>query len=303
MEKRIGRDGRAAVLDGAMGTELERRGCDVDDPLWSARVLRTDPDAVAAVHRDYAAAGADILTCASYQASLPGLRQAGLSLQESEDLLRLSWTLASSAAAPSGAEAAGDVGPYGAFLADGSEYRGDYRLTDAAFADFHRDRIRILHEAGASLFAVETMPRLDEALVCSDLLEREGCDYWVSFTFRDAGHLSCGETARQAVKELRGRPHLAAVGVNCLPPERAADVLRTLRAETDLPLCCYPNSGERYDPVRKSWRGGGKPLADYVPLWLSLGVQLVGGCCRTRPRDIAAIARVVKGDAAAPPQP
>jgi homocysteine S-methyltransferase len=201
---------------------------------------------------------------------------------------------------------AASVGPYGAMLADGSEYRGRYALDDDALADFHRPRLQLLAASGADLLACETIPCLREALVLAKLLqELPGVCAWMSFSCRDGGHTSEGDSIAACAAALRGFPHIAAVGVNCTAPQYIASLLRRLRTATDRPLVIYPNSGESYDPSSKQWNGGpdapgaispgvgapaaAPPFAERVRLWYAEGARLIGGCCRTGPLDIRGV--------------
>lgn len=292
------------VMDGPMGTELETRGYDVNDKLWSAKFLNEDPGAIEQIHYDYMEAGADIVTCASYQASLPGFMEAGYTEAEAEELIARSIELVIHARdryMKNGGDrnsrpmplAAGDVGPYGAYLADGSEYTGTYELTEEEYRDFHLRRMQILKKAGAEIFAVETCPRLDEALACAHMLEEMESDYWISFTFRNEHEISEGRDIAEVTEALTGLPHLKAVGVNCTPPQYVEAIIRGFRDHTDLPICCYPNSGEVYDGITKTWHGSpdGICFQDRIQTWLDAGASLIGGCCRTRPDDIREVAR------------
>lgn len=297
------------ILDGPMGTELERRGYDVNDALWSAKFLKENPDAIKTIHRDYYEAGADIVTCASYQATIPGFLKAGLSETEAEELIRRSMQLVFDARREwweNGGKdlgrvypmAAGDIGPYGAYLADGSEYTGNYHLTEKEYRDFHLRRMEILKDAGAEIFAVETCPRLDEALVSAKLLEELKSDYWISFTFKNKGEISDGTSIREVAKALEGLPHLQAVSVNCTAPELVSGIISNFKACSDLPFMAYPNSGEVYDGITKTWHGveGGNSNLENAISWYIDGVAAIGGCCRTRPEDIKAIADWSKGN-------
>ncbi|WP_077490528.1 homocysteine S-methyltransferase [Sinomonas mesophila] len=294
--------GETLVLDGALATELEARGCDLGDPLWSAKVLLEAPGIIAAVHRDYFRAGARVATTASYQASVPGFARRGLSEEEALGVVRESVRLAEGARRDHRTEhpegpplfVAGSVGPYGAYLADGSEYRGDYALTRDEFLDFHRPRAEALLDAGADILACETLPNAAEVLVLADLVEELGAHAWFSVTLRDAGHLSDGTPLARLAEELAGRPGVAAIGVNCVPPALVGPALAELAARTDLPLVAYPNSGEGYDAATRTWGTGTHDaglLASRAGEWAALGARLIGGCCRTTPADIAALAR------------
>ncbi len=291
-------DDGVLVLDGALATELERRGCDLNDALWSAKVLLDQPEVIEAVHRDYFASGARIATTASYQATPEGFADRGLDEDAALDLIARSVRLAASArtaqpAASAPLAIAGAIGPYGAFLSDGSEYRGDYDLTRDEFLAFHRPRAAALVAAGADLLAFETLPKLTEALALADLSDELGIPAWYSFSLRDARHISDGTPLADVAGALDGRAGVVAIGVNCVPMGLVSPALDELAAHTTMPLVAYPNSGEIYDPVTKTWGPGESTparLADLADDWRARGARLIGGCCRTTPADIAELA-------------
>jgi len=295
--------GTDLVLDGALATELEAHGCDLEDPLWSAKVLLEQPHLIKKVHRDYFDAGASVAITASYQATPQGFARRGLSVEESLELVALSVRLADEARQEALAKGtangpllvAGSVGPYGAYLADGSEYRGDYTLSAAEFRDFHRPRIAALVEAGADFLACETLPSYAEAEALLALVAEFDVESWFTFTLRDSGHISDGTPLAQVAALLGAEPRVAAVGVNCVPLELVTTALGTLQKATDAPLVAYPNSGEIYDAVTKTWSPapgvpGSGTLAGNAAVWQCKGGRLIGGCCRTTPRDIEALA-------------
>lgn len=289
------------ILDGALATELEARGCNLADTLWSAKVLMENPGLIYQVHYDYFAAGANVAITASYQATPLGFAARGLDSGQASALIRQSVTLAQRARddyrAASGSEApllvAGSVGPYGAYLANGAEYRGDYALPAAEMKDFHRPRVAALLEAGVDLLACETLPSFGEIQALISLLaEFPHSSAWFSFTLRDAQHLSDGTPLSKVAEVINGAPQVVAVGLNCVALESVTPALQTLQVLTDKPLLVYPNSGEQYDAVSKSWHSApsGCTLHDKFPEWQQAGARLIGGCCRTTPQDIAAIA-------------
>ncbi|QBG87710.1 homocysteine S-methyltransferase [Xanthomonas oryzae] len=291
------------LLDGALATELEHRGCDLNDALWSARVLIEQPELIYQVHRDYFAAGAQCAITASYQATPLGFAARGLDVAQSQALIARSVELAVQARAdhlhaqPQAAPlwVAGSVGPYGAYLADGSEYRGDYILPIAQLMDFHRPRIAALADAGVDVLACETLPSASEIVALRQLLQNEfpQLHAWFSFTLRDAAHLSDGTPLAQVVPALDACTQVIAVGINCIALDQVTAALHSLSALTALPLVVYPNSGEHYDASDKRWHAGhasALTLADQHAHWLAAGARLIGGCCRTTPRDIAALA-------------
>lgn len=308
------------VLDGALATELEARGCDLRDPLWSARVLIESPELIRQVHADYFAAGADVAITASYQATFAGFARRGLSERQAAGLMRLSVQLAAEARDAfwaSEANRAGrprplvaaSVGPYGAFLADGSEYTGDYGLSEDELLAFHRPRMAVLANAGADLLACETIPCLAEARALARLLaEFPGQRAWVSFSARDAGHTCNGEPIGACAAALDGCEQVVAIGVNCTAPRHIAGLVRAIRAATQKPIVVYPNSGESYLAGENAWDGPSETddLAAQAHKWRACGAQLIGGCCRTTPAQIRALARWARGYAPAsyglPPQ-
>jgi homocysteine S-methyltransferase len=291
------------VLDGALATELERRGADLRDPLWSAKCLIERPALIREVHLDYFRAGADVATAATYQASFEAFARRGIGPEGAAQLMRDAVALAAEArdqfwSAESNREGrlppliAASVGPYGAALADGSEYRGRYALDDRALADFHRPRLRVLAESGADVLACETLPSLREARVLADLLgESTGACAWISFSCRD-GEFTCeGDAIGTCAAAMNDRPQVVAIGVNCTPPQHLSSLLRRLRDATDKPLVAYPNSGERYDASLKRWQGDAcsLPFGQQARPWYAQGARLIGGCCRTGPADVRSV--------------
>jgi homocysteine S-methyltransferase len=301
------------ILDGALATELERRGADLRDPLWSAKILIDQPEMIQAVHLDYFLAGADIATTASYQATFEGFGQRGLSRARAEALMGNAVSLAAAARETFWSQSANrvdrlepliaaSVGPYGAMLADGSEYRGRYAIGDAELADFHYSRLVVLARSGADLIACETLPCLREALVLARLLAQfPRQSAWISFSCRDGAHNSQGEPIAECAEALETFPHIAALGVNCTAPQYVAELLGHLRARSAKPLVAYPNSGQTYDGLAKRWSGAAPdaPLAPGAPAWYAAGARIIGGCCRTGPMDIHAL-RDFRADLANP---
>jgi homocysteine S-methyltransferase len=295
------------VLDGALATELEGRGADLNDPLWSAKCLLEQPDLIRQVHLDYFRAGADVATAATYQASFEAFARRGIARRQAADLMRDAVSLAIAArdtmfaTAQRGAVGtrplvAASIGPYGAMLADGSEYRGNYAVDDGALADFHRPRLQVLAGAGADLLACETIPCLREARVLAGLLrEHPGLCAWMSFSCRD-GERNCeGENIGACVAALCAYPQIVAVGVNCTPPQYITSLLRQMREQTDKPLLVYPNSGECYEASSKRWKGdrGAIDFGEQARRWHAEGARLIGGCCRTSPHDIFKVKQCV----------
>jgi homocysteine S-methyltransferase len=281
---------RVTVLDGGLATELEAQGADLTGELWSARVLADEPDRVVAVHAAFVAAGADVAITSSYQASFEGYARAGLDTTRAADLLRRSVDLARQAGAP---QVAASIGPYGATLADGSEYTGRYGLSVQQLRRFHRPRLEALASAAPDLFAVETIPCLAEVeALCTELPEL-GVPAWISLSCT-ASATSAGERLDEAFALAASCPSVVAVGVNCVPPAVVGRALQVAASVTDKPLVAYPNSGEVWDPEQPRWRGAADISPAEVAGWLALGVRYVGGCCRVGPAQITAIAKVAR---------
>ena len=304
IEERLARQD-VIVLDGAFATELEARGFSVNDALWSAKALFERPDLVREVHLDYLRAGADVVTSASYQATVAGFMKRGFSEEEAAALITKSVHLAQEARdlylAERGADGtvplvAASVGPYGAYLADGSEYRGDYDIDEDALTAFHAGRLAILAAAQPDLLACETLPCLVEArAIVRALREREiRIPAWFSFSCRDAAHISDGMEIAVCARWLDTVPEAAAIGLNCTAPQYVESLIGEIRRETTKPIVVYPNSGETYDASDKSWHGAAEDFGTIARRWRTAGARLIGGCCRTTPREIADIAAWAK---------
>lgn len=305
-------DDDVVILDGALATELERRGADLSDALWSARLLIDAPELIRAVHLDYLRAGAEVLITASYQASNEGFRRRGLNEAQVASLFRLSVQLAAEAVEeylagfsarqrPPRPLIAASIGPYGAYLADGSEYRGDYGLSVEELMAWHRPRMAVLAQTEVDLFACETIPCLAEAEALIRLLaEFPYVPAWLSFSCRDGVAISSGEALADGVRLAAAANQIVAVGVNCTPPRFVESLLAAARRATHKPLLCYPNRGETWDAAARCWVEGsgdaGSSAAGFAAAteqWYAAGARLIGGCCRTTPADIAAIAQAL----------
>ncbi|WP_328536158.1 homocysteine S-methyltransferase [Streptomyces sp. NBC_00344] len=280
----------AVLLDGGLSNQLRDQGCDLSDALWSARLLADDPQQIEAAHRAYLRAGAQVLITASYQATFEGFVQRGITRREATDLMARSVALARSAGGPVDREVwvAASVGPYGAMLADGSEYRGRYGLSVRELERFHRPRIEALAAAGPDVLALETVPDTDEAEALLRAAQGCGVPVWLSYSV--AGRRTrAGQDLAGAFALASGLDQVIAVGVNCCEP---ADVEWAVEAAalTGKPVVAYPNSGERWDAVSRDWRGGATFAAARIRDWRAAGARLIGGCCRVGPSEIAGLA-------------
>jgi len=302
---------KGIVVDGAMATELEKLGVKTDSDLWSARALVENPEAITAVHKSYFQNGADIAITNTYQANVAKFMELGFSEKESENLIIQAVELAKKArddyyGSLSETERksraphpliAGSVGPYGAYLADGSEYRGDYYLTKAEYQEFHFPRMQLLDQAGVDLFAFETQPNFDEANALVDLLIDKFPEQhaWLTFSVKDDDTLCDGTSLPEAVKYFNGADQISAIGVNCTTLENIHEIIRNVHQVTDKPIIVYPNNGDIYNPTTKTWQTNPQAdtFTDLVPSWLEAGASLIGGCCRTTPADIKEISNFI----------
>ena len=283
------------VLDGGLATALEEQGADLSGALWTARLLADEPERIAAAHRGYYRAGAQVATTASYQASVEGFAAAGY--DDAAALVTRSVALARDVRDSFGDPdllVAASVGPYGAYLADGSEYRGRYAVPSARLRDFHGPRLELLVEAGPDLLAVETIPDADEAAVLADLLDDLAVPAWFSYSVR-GDTTNAGQPLTEAYAVLAGRAWLRAAGVNCSDQGDVLGDVRTAVALTGAPAVAYPNRGGSWDAAAKTWAYGPPVDLDLVDAWVAAGAELVGGCCGTGPADIAALAARVSG--------
>lgn len=296
------------ITDGAMATELESYGCDLHDRLWSAKVLIENPSLIKQVHTNYFAAGADCAITASYQATVEGYIGSGLTQEEAITLIKSSvqiaveardefWTQHTHQSRRPKPLVAASVGPYGAFLTDGSEYRGDYLVNEDELVAFHRERIGLLIEAGADMLACETIPCLLEAKAITRVLEEfPGVFAWISFSAKDELHISNGDTIADCAKWLDQHEQIAAIGINCSSPNFIESLIKEIKRSSSKPIIVYPNLGESYDPKTKKWNelSTQELFTSNTQRWYEAGAKIIGGCCRTKPKDIEAIAAWVR---------
>ena len=319
------------VLDGALGTELERLGYDISDKLWSAKMLIENPEALKKVHIAYLAAGADIIESAGYQATVAGFKSYGCGTEEALELVKSSVRIAvqarnefleakandaltlrgitlgeqlpdgsvryfSEGALPKPLVAA-SVGPYGAFLADGSEYHGNYGVQTEYLEVFHIPRMALFCEENPDVIACETVPSYDEAIAIArtlcDPFTTKGIPAWISFSCKAEHHISSGETIIKCAATIDKVRQLTGIGINCTAPEYVESLIKDIRSVTKKPIAVYPNLGETYDGETKTWSGGQQSFIDYVDVWRKAGANIIGGCCRTNPDIIREVAKQI----------
>ena len=281
-------------IDGGLSGELEKRGHDLSDKLWSARLLQAEPTAIAQVHQDYVDAGARIIITASYQASRQGFAAVGLSTDQADDLMRLSIRLAKDVADKSAQKVwvAASVGPYGAVLGGGQEYFGNYGVAHQDLVKFHRERIEVLVSANPDLFACETIPDLDEVSALLEVLSAyPDIPAWITMSCKDGEHTCAGQDISGLAKAVANHPNIMAIGVNCTKPEFVTPLFEKLAKVSELPLVVYPNAGRVWDGEARCWIGEGHSTLpiQIVKEWAQLGAKLIGGCCGLGPAAVTAL--------------
>ncbi|MFF0011964.1 homocysteine S-methyltransferase [Streptomyces sp. NPDC005374] len=288
------------VLDGGMSNQLESAGHDLSDELWSARLLAQRPEAITEAHLAYYEAGADVAITSSYQATFEGFAKRGIERERAAELLALSVGLARDAARQARAKGvrrplyvAASVGPYGAMLADGSEYRGRYGLSVAELEAFHRPRLEVLAAAGPDVLALETVPDSDEAEALLRAVRGLGVPAWLSYSVA-GDRTRAGQPLEEAFAPAADADEVIAVGVNCCVPEDVPAAIETAARVTGKPVVVYPNSGESWNAGARRWEGRSSFSAEEVTGWRTSGARLIGGCCRVGPEAISGIAGALR---------
>lgn len=285
---------RVLLLDGATGTELERRGVPTPAPLWSAAALFNQPHVVAAIHRDYAAAGAEIIVANTFRSNVRALRAAGR-LSRGAELARLAVQLARQAVAEpdqalpdhrpgTGRFVAASVGPVE------DCYSPELVPDEATLDGEHAELLGWLKAAGPDLIWIETMNTVREARAAARAAAAGGLPFVVCFVLREDGALLSGEPLDEAVPAVEPFGPLA-VGLNCIPPRALATHLPRLRKLTDLALVAYAhiNNAEPLPGWSYAQHVGPTEYAACAREWVELGAAIVGGCCGTTPAHIRAL--------------
>ena len=274
-------------IDGGLSTALEELGADLKSILWTGELIDKNPDQIIAAHRAYINAGAKIIISSSYQVSFIGEAKSGINDQTVSRLLVKSTELAKQASILSDAKVAASIGPYGAALGDGSEYRGNYLISDEELKEFHRRRIEVLAATEPDLFAVETIPSIREARIVEELIIDTKIPYWVSFSCKDELHISEGDTFEDAIGALEKSPNRLAVGINCTDPRFISPLLGSVQLQE--PFVIYPNAGRVWDAESKIWIGDPRGFNQYISEWIELGAEFIGGCCGVGPKEISVL--------------
>ena len=278
------------VIDGGLSTELERLGAHFDGPLWTGRTLLEHPELIEEAHRNFIDAGAHVIITSSYQLSRQGFVAIGLSEDDADRALRRSVEIARSAASGTSVKVAASIGPFGAILHDGSEYRGKYGRSQVELAHFHAERLAVLLEADPDILLAETIPDLDELTALVTVLSEVDRPVWISLTSSDGIHIGSGQAIEEAIELIGTIPQLEALGFNCVDPALVSGLVDRARSVSDFPLVIYPNRGGRWDASTSGWESPeGKELAAWWDQWADLGIRYIGGCCGN---DAPAISRL-----------
>lgn len=299
------------IIDGALGTRLQEKGYDINDSLWSAKFLDENPLALKDIHKEYLEAGADCIITSSYQASIEGFEKKGFSKEKAEELILLSINLAKETRDEfwenlenknnkSKPLVAASIGPYGAYLANGSEYTGNYNISKEELKNFHKKRLELIAKTSPDIFAVETIPSFEEAKVLCELLkEYKDIDSWISFSAKNEKHINSGEEIEKCIQYLNEQDHITSVGINCTAPKFITPLIKEIKDNTSKPIVIYPNGGAKYNPISKQWENSltdEKEFAKMSHYWKTIGAKLIGGCCQTGPKEIKELRKVLLND-------
>lgn len=291
------------LIDGGLSNVLEKMGNDLNHNLWSAKLLEIKPEAIIQAHLAYLNAGSQCIITASYQASIEGFIADGQDYSSAEKLILKSVQLAEIAIErflknncfADRPLIGASIGPYGAYLADGSEYHGDYNICDVEMRAFHINRIQLLDQSNADFLACETIPSFQEAKVLGDLLKDTQKQAWISFACKDEKHISDGSSIADCITYFENHSNIFAIGINCTAPKYVSELIKTIKALTTKKIVIYPNSGAIYRPKTKTWVGVSDPIqfASISKEWLALGADIIGGCCKIGPKHIKSISELI----------
>lgn len=252
---------KGLILDGAMSTALEKQGIDTNNDLWTAIALEKDLDKVYKVHMDYFKAGAQMTITDTYQANVQAFEKHGYTEDQAEDMIAKAVKIAQKARDDYEKKTgihnfvAASVGSYGAYLARGDEFRGDYKLTSKQYLNFHLPRLKVLLKNKPDCLAIETQPKLEEVVAILDWLKANSpqIPVYVSFTLHDTTKISDGTPLKQAMQKLNEYNQVFAVGANCFKPFLATAAIDKMKEFTKKAIIIYPNLGGVYDEFQRNW--------------------------------------------------
>lgn len=298
-------DTKILVSDGGMGTEIEKLNIIKNPELWSSDALINHPNAIYKIHQAYLKSGANILTTATYQANPIFLKAQHAILSNGHTLIGRAVDIVKKVktdfvnANPFEQQPliAGSVGPYGAYLNDGSEYTGNYDLTIDTLKKFHYPHLKLLAENDVDFFAFETIPNFTEATALNDLLRESfpNSMAWLSLSINDNLDLCDDTPLAKVLNYIADNPQIFAIGVNCTNIENINPIIQILKTHTSKAIVVYPNNGDIYNKEEGKWipRADSPSFTEVVPTWIKSGATIIGGCCRTTPKDIQDISNIV----------
>ena len=298
-------ESKVLVLDGAAGSYLEAMNVPLHPKLWSSGALMNKEGqmAIRDLHRAYLDAGADVITSVTYQASVAGFQEAGLSEKDSYNLIKLGISLAQEEAKLYGPDklVAAGFGPYGAYLCEGQEYTGDYKsIHKSTLRDFWLPRINAALEKRPDYILFETIPNLDELEVIvndlTPLCKAQGIPVWVSLSIKiEEGDVKLADgTDLHELTDMVDR--ISLIGANCFDAHRINLILGKFQ-QLKMPLIFYPNHGEVYDGITKTWTRSDTVEcfnSDMIRNMIECGTLVIGGCCNTTPDTIRIINKAVQ---------
>ena len=279
---------KITILDGAMGTELQRRGQRTSLPLWSAHALINTPDLTRQIHSEYALAGAEVLTTNTFRTTRYTLAKTNMEHQAEElthRAVQLAREAAVSAPRTQKIRIAGSLAP----LEDC--YRPDLAPSNDILRREHNAQATLLARAGVDIILVETQNNIREARIAAQAALAHRIPVWVSLCPKDGQTLFSGEPLREAVRAIAQlKPD--AILVNCCPPRIAQEAVQVLKEEWDGAWGAYPNFGVPEDETDSNFAESLSPakFAQWGLKIVSEGASIIGGCCGTRVAHIAELA-------------
>ncbi len=286
---------KTILLDGAVGTELTRRGFDVDRPGWSANAIMEAPELLAAIHCEYVDAGADVITANTFRThrrSLVGTRYEGRDIELTQRAVEIARQ-----AAGDRTLVAGSISPLG------DCYQPEERPAVDEMVAEHSEQVRKLVEAGVDLLLLETMNNQTESLVAAKACASTGLPFVWSMIVQDGTHLLSGECIQSVVEQVFEKTTPSAVSLNCVHPQMAEKAICHLKNIVgSVPVGFYGNThhwtrhGGQMEFEAGPGLGADSYAAEIVSLVKQFHLKFVGGCCGTTPSHITALRQLLRND-------
>ena len=281
------------LLDGSLSYPLENKGINLNTRLWTAQLLIDDPHILSEIHSNYVNCRVDYISTSSYQLSHDSLSQLGYSKKEIFKIFKRSVDLAKKAVDKKEIEIVGSFGPFGTFLADGSEYTGNYKYDDFTIKNYHKKNFEIINHQKLDIILYETIPSLKEIIIISDVIKYSHKKFWISMTCNKNLKLRDNSSLKEACKILSELQNISVIGVNCIDPLITSDIIKKLKDYSSKKILIYPNSGEKYNSYTKKWDGESSINNKLIQDWISLSPDIIGGCCRVGYDKISKMRNVI----------